>query len=459
MTQQPEQRDRWWLVIAVGLAVFMAVLDMNVVNVALPVIENDFGTTTSVSEWVVLGYLLPLISLALPSGRWLDTVGRRPALAFSAGGFAVASAAVGLAPSFGFLIGARVVQGSFGAVLFALTPVLAATAVRPQARGRALGVVSTLGPLGGITGPAVGGLLVETAGWPWIFYLNVPVSVAVIAIGVAQLPSGGGLRLPDRGWVTETALLGSATAALMLSLSLAASHGPGWLALALAAVPPLMLWLRMGSSRAVRGLLRAPDVAGPHIALSCVAAGAGLTMFMLPFFMHRELRVSPSVIGLTMLAFPVMLAVVGLTAGALADRWGARRIAVSGAAVLAAGLLLLAPLGLDWGPSDLAWRLAVAGIGMGLFNAPNLTMALSNSPRELLSTTGASTSVARQLGFATGPAVATAIWATSGYTTGGMSLVIALAAGLAATSGAALLRLRAPRPQVEPTPVVQGARS
>jgi MFS family permease len=89
VTQQPEQPDRWWLVVSAGLAVFMAVLDMSVVNVALPMIESDFGTTTSVSEWVVLGYLLPLISLALPSGRWLDTVGRRAALSFSAGGFSV----------------------------------------------------------------------------------------------------------------------------------------------------------------------------------------------------------------------------------------------------------------------------------------------------------------------------------------------------------------------------------
>ena len=258
MIQQSEQRDRWWLVVAVGLAVFMAVLDMSVVNVALPVIESDFGTTTSVSEWVVLGYLLPLISLALPSGRWLDGVGWRAALSFSCGGFAVASVAVGLAPSIGLIIGARVVQGSFGAVLFALTPVLAATAVRPQARGRSLGVIGTLGPLGGIIGPAVGGLLVDRVGWPWIFYLNVPVSVAVIAIGVAQLPPGRGLRLPDRGWAADTALLASATAALMLSLSLSASDGPGWLALALAAVPPIAVWLRMSSSRAVRDLLSAP---------------------------------------------------------------------------------------------------------------------------------------------------------------------------------------------------------
>src|SRR5829696_2450219 len=201
VAERSAQRDRWWLVVAAGLGVFIAVLDMSAVNVALPVIESDFGTTTSVSEWVVLGYLLPLISLALPCGRWLDSVGRRPALVLSVSGFALASVAVGLAPNIGMLIGARVVQGSFGAVLFALTPVLAATAVRPQARGRALGVVATLGPLGGITGPALGGLLVDTIGWPWIFYLNVPVSAVLITIGLVQLPPGERLRLPDRTWL------------------------------------------------------------------------------------------------------------------------------------------------------------------------------------------------------------------------------------------------------------------
>jgi predicted MFS family arabinose efflux permease len=289
----------------------------------------------------------------------------------------------------------------------------------------------------------------------------VPVSIAVIAVGAAQLPSGGRLQLPNRDWVVETVLLGSATAALMLSLSQTASHGPGWLVLAITAVPPITAWLRMGSSRTVRGLLGAPDVAGPHIGLVCVSAGAGLILFVLPFYMHRELQVSPSVIGLTMLAFPAMNALVGLTAGAMADWWGARRTAISGAAVLAAGLLLLAPLGPDWGPTDLAWRLAIVGIGVGLFNAPNMTMALSNSPRELLGTTGASTSVARQLGFATGPAIATAIWAASGYTIGGISAVIALASGLAVASGATLVLLRQPRSQTEPTPApaIQGARS
>lgn len=104
-------RDRWWLVVAAGLAVFMASVDLSIVNVALPAIERDLKVTTSVTEWVVLAYLLPLAGSARPSGRWLDSVGRRPALLFSLTGFALASVAAGLSSGLPWLIGARMVQG------------------------------------------------------------------------------------------------------------------------------------------------------------------------------------------------------------------------------------------------------------------------------------------------------------------------------------------------------------
>src|SRR5688500_12685522 len=106
-----QQKNQWWLVIAAGLAVFMASVDMSIVNVALPAIEHDLKINTSMTEWVVLGYLLPLAGLALPSGRWLDTVGRRPALIFSLTGFALASVAAGFSPNLTWLIAARLLQG------------------------------------------------------------------------------------------------------------------------------------------------------------------------------------------------------------------------------------------------------------------------------------------------------------------------------------------------------------
>jgi EmrB/QacA subfamily drug resistance transporter len=436
------ESNRWWLVAAAGLVVFMAALDSTAVNVALPAIERDLGTRTSVTQWVVLGYLLPLIALALPAGRWLDRVGKRAALVFSVAGFAASSMAAGLALDIGWLIAARIVQGAFGAILFALAAVLATIAVRPHARGRAMGVVTTVGPLGGILGPALGGFLVESVGWEWIFYLNVPVSIVVIATGLAQIPAGGGLRLPARTWASEAALLGGAVVIVILALSLTASRGIAWITLPVLAVPLLLAWRRMETSRPVRELMRRPGMAGPHLALLAIAAAAGFVMFLTPFYLQRVLHVSASNAGLTMLPFPMAMALLGLIGGALADRWGARRIAVTGAIGLTGALLLIAPLGERWAPGDLAWRLALLGVAMGLFNAPNMALALSRAPRDLLGTTGASTSLARQLGFALGPALATTIWALSGYAVNGMRAGIGLAAAVSALGAVALIRER-----------------
>lgn len=445
--QPAGQRDRWLLVAAAGLAVFMAQLDSTIVAVALPTIEAELGTPTALTQWVVLGYLLPLIALTLPSGRWLDRVGTRAALTHSVAGFVAASVLAGAAPGIGWLIAARVVQGAFAAVLFALLPVITTVAVRPQSRGRAMAVVTTLGPLGAVAGPVLGGFLVQGLGWPWIFYVNVPVGLAVIGIGLVQLPADGPLRLPERGWAGEALLLGGAAAAAVLALSLTASHGFGWLPLALVAVPLLAAWRRTASSTVVRELLRTPGMAGPHLALALTMAAGLLVGFLAPFYLQQVLETSPAGTGLTLLAFALAMAALGPLGGLLADRWGPRPTATTGAAILTAGLLLLVPLGQTWTPGDLAWRLAVLGAGTGLFGAPNLTMAMSRAPRHLLGTTGATTSLARQLGITFGPALATTVWALSGYALPGMRAAIALGAVLGALAVLTLSRLdRSARP-------------
>lgn len=443
--------NRWRLVAAAGIAVFMAQLDVTVVNVALPTIEHEFGTGPSVAEWVVLGYVLPLIALTLPAGRWLDLVGQRAALTFSVAGFGAASAAVGLAPGIGWLIGARVVQGAFAALLLALVPVLTTIAVRPEARGRAMAVVMTLGPLGGVTGPALGGLAIERLGWFWIFFLNVPVSLLVIAAGRPALAAGERLRLPGRARLAETALLGGAAATLLLALSLSAGHGPAWLALAPAAVPFALAWRRLPDSRPVRALVGSPGMAGPHLALAAEMAAVMSAQFLIPFHLQRSGTASPAEIGLTMLAFPAAVLATGPAAGALADRLGARAVALAGAAAVTAGLVLLLPVSAGWGPADLVWRLAVAGAGAGLFAGPNQALAMAQAPRDLLGTTGATTSLARQIGVALGPALATATWSLTGYGVPGMRAALGAAAALAAVSVLAQLDPRALRTATPPT--------
>lgn len=436
MTREDPRSD-WTLVATAGVAVFMAQLDTTAVNVALPAIQHDLGTGTGTTEWVVLGYALPLIALALPAGRLLDRAGRRAALTVAVAGFAAASTLAGLAGDIGWLVAARVVQGGFGALLFALVPVLATTAVRPAARGRAMGVVMTLGPLGGVSGPALGGIVIETLGRSWIFYLNVPVSAVIIAAGYARLPAGRPLPVPGRDWIAESVTLGGAAAVVMVAFSLTAGHGPAWFALAPAAVPFVLAWRRTAGSGAARELVRLPAAAGPHLALLAEMGAVMAAQFLVPFHL-RAAGVRPAEIGVTMLAFPAAVMVAGPAGGVLADRWGPRRPAVIGTVVLTAGLALTVPLDPGWGPAALAWRLAVAGLGAGLFAGPNQAQVMAAAPRRLLGTAGGSTSLARQLGVALGPALATTAWGSSGYDPAGMRLAFGLATALALASVAAL---------------------
>ncbi|NDL56923.1 MFS transporter [Phytoactinopolyspora mesophila] len=444
------QRNRWWLVVAAGLAVFMAQADVTVVHVALPTIENQFGISTALTQWIVLGYVLPMVALSLPAGRWLDQMGRRQAFLGSVGGFALASVAVGLAPDISSLIAARVAQGAFGAALFALLPVVVTTAVQPQARGRAMSIVMTLGPLGAISGPALGGVLIERVGWSWIFYMNVPVSVVVMTIAATQLASGPSPKLPGREWLTETAVLSGAAVAVLLALSLTADHGPIWLAMTLVAVPFLFIWRRLPSSVQVRRLIRSPGMLGPHVALLVEMTAVMAVQFMVPFYLQRVGGLSPTTVGLTVLAFPAGVMLFGMIGGALADRWDARPVAIAGAVGVTAGIVLLIPLGTGWGPFDIAWRLAIAGAGAGLFAGQNQNMAMARAPRHLMATIGATTSLVRQLGIALGPALATVIWTVAGDGTGAMSMALAMAAVLAAVSVVALARRSAPAQDTTP---------
>jgi MFS family permease len=179
---------------------------------------------------------------------------------------------------------------------------------------------------------------------------------------------------------------------------------------------------------------------GPHLVLLTEMTAVMAVAFLVPFHLQRAAGASPAEIGLTMLAFPLGTMAFGMIGGALADRFTAYRITGVGAVIVAAGVTSMIPISRDWGMAELAWRLAVIGVGAGLLAGPNQTMAMTNSPRHLLGTTGASTSLARQLGMALGPAIATTLWALPGYTLTGMRTALAVAAALAVCSVIALLR-------------------
>ncbi|MEE4584467.1 MULTISPECIES: MFS transporter [Streptomyces violaceusniger group] len=432
----PEVRDRWLLVAVAGALAFVAMLDMNIVNVALADISQGLRVSAATAQWAVLGYQLPVVALLLPVGRWLDAVGTRPALLVATGGFALCSALAAASPWAAWLIAARIGQGMCGAVLFVLMPVLAIRSVRPELRGRAMSVPATLGPLGAVTGPAVGGLLLDHLGWRWIFLVKIPFCLLALAVVWRAMAGDGRLRGADRRFLADTALIAMGVTILLLSLTLA-SDTLAWLPLALVAAPPLWWWLRGPGGRPVAGVLRAAGLLRAHGAVLALAVGFAAMHYVVALHLQRDEDVSATTTGLTVLVFPLGMGLAGPLGGRLADRYGARPVAVTGAALTAVGLLLLVPLGDGWSPPDVAWRLALAGLGMGLNGGPAQALVMGAAPPGRAATVGSTVQLARSLGFTLGPALATAVWGPAGPDDG-VRAGLALAA-LAACSAVPLL--------------------
>ncbi|MES5820618.1 MFS transporter [Streptomyces sp. RG80] len=436
--------DRWPLVAVAGLLAFVAMLDMNIVNVALADIADGLDVSAATAQWAVLAYQLPVVALLLPAGRWLDGVGTRAAVLASTAGFAVCGALAAVAPWAAWLIAARLAQGAFGAALFVLMPVLAMRSVRPELRGRAMSVPATLGPLGAVTGPAVGGLLLDHLGWHAVFLVKIPFCLLALTVVRRAMPRDGRLRRPDRRSTVDAVLVGTGVATLLLASTLAAD-APKWLWLGAVAVPPVWWWLRGPGGRPVTGALRSSGLYPAHGAVLALATGFAAMHYVVALHLQRDDGLSATTTGLTVLAFPLAMGLAGPLGGRLADLHGARPVAVTGAVLTAVGLLLLVPLSDGWSPPDVAWRLALAGLGMGLNGGPTQALVMGAAPPERIATLGSTVQLARSLGFTLGPALATTAWGLAD----GARAALALAA-VAACLAVPLIAMPVRRPATVP---------
>ncbi len=440
---------RWWVIIAAGLAVFMASVDLSITNVALPTLGHVFVVPPSALEWVVLAYSLPAVALLLPLGRWVDTVALRGAFLLAVCGFAGASALCGLAPSLLWLVICRFLQGSFGALIAALVLPLAASAIRPEQRGRAMGIIGALGPLGAVVGPGLGGFLLASLGWRSIFFVNVPVCVVAVLIGARTIIGPSRLAWPKRAWIVQAMVLSGAVLALFVALTQAALDHPAYATIFIllgAAILATIVWSRLPESRVVTQVLSTRPLALSVGALALFATVGGALNYLPPFFLQNGLHATPQEIGATVLVRGLVMGAIAPVGGYLADRWGTRPLSLLATLCVGAGLLLLVPLDTRWSLADVAWRLGLLGLGMGLFAGPNQSAVMGFAPRQVMGTVSGLSGLGRNLGFALGPALATIVWTVSGSGLSGIraGLVLMVAVtGLGALS-AALVR-SAPR--------------
>jgi DHA2 family multidrug resistance protein-like MFS transporter len=353
---------RWLAVVALGLSLFLSALDGTIVALALPTIARHFQLSDSLASAVTLSYAIPLTLLILPSG---DLVGRfrtLPTFLISVVGFGLGSLTCGLAPNFALLLVGRIVQGCFGAVIATQAIAVAAAVVLPGERGRAMGLIGALAPLGGVAGPGIGGLLLARFDWSAVFFVNVPVCLLAALLGLFSLR---GVRLSRSG----------------------------------------------SAYRQMGGLLRRPQFLWGLLAFFCSVTVAGALYYLLPFDMSNVQHIAPAHAGVILLCVPLGMGAMGILGGYLTDRYGARPFILAGSGLLLAGLILLTlVVQSPTAELDLAWRLLLVGIGIGLFTGPNQTLLMSAGARETMGAASALSNLGARIGSVCGPLVLGLTW-------------------------------------------------
>lgn len=434
-------RTRWAPVVALGLGMLVVTSDISIMAATLPGIGAEFGVGATTVAWVLLAYALPLGAMAVPAGRWADHAGVRPAFLLALSGTAAASVLGALAPTFPLLLAARVAQGLTGGIVIAVFMPLLLRTVHATQRGRAMGSIITIMTVGGAAGVPIGGLVAGVVGWREVLLLKLPLVAVALVVVLRTVPRGGGLPLPGRGLVGEAALLGGAVTALLLGLDRIASAPAVAAVLAVVAAVLLVLWARLDAARPLLALARRPEVAAMLTALFAVSSTMGLMAFLVPFLVADVLGRTPEFTGVALLFLIGTIAPVSALAGYASDRLGTRGVALAGAAVAMAGVLSMLTLPADAGLGELAWRLALLGAGLGLFNPPLNAAILAASPPAMAGTAGGLAMTVRTLAMTGGPAVAALAWTVAG---GGLAGFRAGALALGCIAAVGVVALAAP---------------
>jgi EmrB/QacA subfamily drug resistance transporter len=430
-------KRKWWTLIAVSVATFMLLLDITVVNVALPSIRQDLGASFTDLQWVVDAYALTLAALVLTAGSLADRLGRRRLFAVGLVIFSVASLLCALAPDPTLLSLARALQGVGGAVLFAVSLALVAQEFPAgRQRGTAMGLYGATIGMAVAIGPLVGGALTDGLGWRSIFYLNVPVGAAALTVTHLKLRES---RDPNATGVDWAGVATFSGALLLLVLALVRGNAEGWgsrLIVSLLAGSTVLLVAFIAIERRVSqpmlplGLFKLPSFTGVQLAAFAVS-GSLLAMFLyLTLYLQNYLGYAPLAAGLRYLPITLLAFLVGPIAGALLSRVPARLLLSVGLAMTGVGLLLMSGIQAGSGWTTLLVGFLVAGAGVGLLNPVIATVAVSVAPNQHSGMAAGINDTFRQVGIAVGIAVWGAILVGRGA-----DKVAELTAGTPAASG------------------------
>ncbi|HSY15176.1 MAG TPA: MFS transporter [Jatrophihabitantaceae bacterium] len=409
---------KWWPLVAICLGTFMLLVDVTIVNVALPDMARELGTSFSSLQWVVDAYALTLAALLMGIGSIADIVGHRRAYVTGLAVFAVSSLACGLAPDAGLLIAARAVQGVGGAAMFATTFALLNSSYQGRDRGTAYGIWGAVTGASAAVGPIIGGLLTQGLTWRWIFFVNLPVSVAAIALALIVL---SGERPTTRRRVDVAGMVAFTVAAAALTFAMIRASTDGWVSgsvLGLLVLGLLALGVFVAIQQRSRNALLDLALFHNRSFVGIMIAALLLNFAAFAYFTYTSvwlqsfIGLSPIQAGLTGLPLSAFAFLVSAVIGRFLHRTAPGPIIGGGLLLIGAGALISALLvhsGSSW-PALIA-GFCVVGVGVGLATPTMASTAMSAVTPERGGMAAGAVNTARQLGYAFGIAVLGSVFA------------------------------------------------
>ncbi len=412
----PVLERRWWTLIAICIAVFMLLLDITVVNVALPDIQRSLHSSFSDLQWVVDAYALTLAAFLLTAGVVGDMFGRREVFAIGLAVFSISSLVCGLSTSSLMLNLARGAQGVGGAIMFATSLALVAAAFSGKERGTAFGIFGAVNGAAVAIGPLVGGAITSSIGWRWIFFLNVPIGAVAILITLTKVRESrdpNTRRIDWLGFVTFTASL------FMLVYALVRGNDAGWgsaeiVGLLVGAAVLLAVFLigewRQRDPMLDLSLFRRPAMIGASAVAFTLSASIFSLFLYLTLYIQDDLGYGPFAAGLRFLPLTLLSFAVAPVAGRLTVRIHSRFLLGTGMALVAIGLFLIATTSPTSSWLQLLPGFILTGAGIGMVNPVLASTAISVVPPERSGMASGTNSTFRQVGIATGIAALGAIF-------------------------------------------------
>jgi EmrB/QacA subfamily drug resistance transporter len=408
--------DRRWTIVLAGLGVFMTALDNMVVTTALPTLRVSLHAGIASLEWTVNAYLLAFACMILTGTALGDRFGRRRMFVIGIGIFTAASAAAALSPNVDTLIAARVVQGAGAGIAFPLTLTLISEAFPAEKRGAAIGMWGALGGMAAAFGPVIGGAVVSSINWHWIFWINVPVGVAVVVFAPARLQESFG----PRPRVDVTGVVLAAAGTLGITWALVRSNVTGWgsaevlvaLIAGVALIAAFILWEAASKSPMIDlALFRSRGFATANAVSFFLYAGLLGALFLMTQLLQIDMGHSALGAGLRLLPWTAVPGLVSPVAGSLADRFGTRRFLIAGMTCQAVGLGWIAAIaapGMGYG--ELSVGLLVAGVGIGIVFPTVASAVLGSVPPSEAGVASGTNSTLRELGGVLGVAILAAVF-------------------------------------------------